>query len=194
MPITNEFHAAVRLLEALRVGDRVRVTIHEKPPKVHEVTVAKAAWRERSYESTQVKVTYGIGRYSFNVTAMAMAPLRQGLVNDRMSVEVISRAVPAPRNAVRDVAERNASDGWRLDELDGRRVASRTPQAMCRDYDQPWVGYIWPADAADPSGDWVYEVRALTIRKALISDPNPVVLDKGAGKLREVLSYITDKS
>lgn len=93
MTFQPEFHDAVAFLASLRVGDTVRVT---KDGRTSEVKVVRPARRSDGpfgdYESIAVRVSHGPGRYSFDITAEAMAPRKAGLVVTPQVVELVTRA------------------------------------------------------------------------------------------------------
>jgi acyl-CoA thioesterase FadM len=81
MPFTPEFRAAVDFLASLKYGDKLMVTANGRES---EMTVTREIHRSDgpsgSYESSQVTVSYGPGRYAFELKAEAMAPRHPGLV------------------------------------------------------------------------------------------------------------------
>jgi hypothetical protein len=93
MSFQPEFHEAVVFLSSLRTGDTVRVT---RDGRTSEVKVVQPARRSDGpfgdYESIAVRVSHGPGRYSFDITAEAMAPRRPGLVLTPQTVELVARA------------------------------------------------------------------------------------------------------
>lgn len=96
MTTTPTFQQALDFLQSLRVGDTVRVT---RDGRVEEVRVIRPAHRSDghhgAWESLAVTVSYGPGRYSFDVTAEAMAPRKPGLVLTPQRVELVARAEAA---------------------------------------------------------------------------------------------------
>jgi hypothetical protein len=84
---------AVNFLHTLRRGDTVRVT---SGGRTSELKVTRPAHYSDgphgAYESLAVTVSYGPGRYAFDVTAQAMAPGKPGLVLTPQAVELVARA------------------------------------------------------------------------------------------------------
>ena len=93
MTLQPAFHEAVDFLSGLRIGDTVRVT---REGRTSEVKVIRPAHRSDgsvgAYESIAVTVSHGPGRYSFDITAEAMAPRKPGLVVTPQTVELVARA------------------------------------------------------------------------------------------------------
>ncbi|MFJ9037902.1 hypothetical protein ACIRF8_15080 [Streptomyces sp. NPDC102406] len=84
---------AINLLWSLDRGDLVRVT-HQN--RVDEVKVTRTAHHSDGphgdRDSVVATVSYGPGRYSFDIAALALAePRRPGLVLSPQSIEVVER-------------------------------------------------------------------------------------------------------
>lgn len=74
MPISAAIHDAVDVLSKLRTGDEVRVMLDGREYTMHVTReIHRSDGKYGSYESSRVRVSFGPGRYSTDVTAERIA-------------------------------------------------------------------------------------------------------------------------